>query len=96
MEKEDTTENKLLEMANHFKEVLDEKEKIVDAMKEKYITNKKKIARVYGLIVELQEYIDEVPVSLFDDNDMVVEFLINSIRAITSSVLFNNDTFTLS
>ncbi len=96
MEKEDTTENKLLEMSNHFKEVLDEKEKIVDAMKEKYITNKKKIARVYGLIVELQEYIDEVPVSLFDDNDMVVEFLINSIRAITSSVLFNNDTFTLS
>ncbi len=95
VKKEDTTENELLEMSNHFKDVLDEKENLVNAMKDKYINTKKQIARCYGLIIELQEYLDDVPL-LINVEDDIVDFITNAIRTICSNVLFKTEIIELS
>ena len=93
---EDTTENKLLEMSYHFKELIQEKEKLLNIMKDKYITTKKKIGRCYGLIIELQEYLDDIPIDeLFKEDDMIIDFITNAIRSICSEVLFKSEVIEL-
>jgi len=90
--KEDTTENQLLEMSNHFKELIEEKEDLLNVMKDKYITTKKQIGRCYGLIIELQEYLDDIPIDqIFKEEDMIIDFLTNAIRSICSEVLFKTE-----
>ena len=93
---EDTTENQLLEMSNHFKELIEEKEDLLNVMKDKYITTKKQIGRCYGLIIELQEYCDDIPIDeLFKEDDMIIDFITNSIRTICSNVLFKTEVIEL-
>jgi len=89
-ENKNTTENELLEMSNHFKTVVEEKELILNKMKDKYITTKKQIARCYGLIIELQEYLDDIPLFLNNEDD-IIDFITNSIRTICSNVLFKTE-----
>ena len=93
-----TTENELLEMSKHFKELIEEKESLLNTMKNKYITTKKSIARCYGLIIELQEYLDDITNILYnvDEPDLIIEFLTNSIRTICSELLFKQEVIELS
>ncbi len=94
---EDTTENELLEMSYHFKEVIQEKEDLLNVMKDKYITTKKQIGRCYGLIIELQEYLDDIPIDqIFKEEDMIIDFITNAIRTICSNVLFKSEIIELS
>lgn len=93
---EDTTENELLEMSYHFKELIQEKEDLLNVMKDKYITTKKQIGRCYGLIIELQEYLDDIPIDeLFKEDDMIIDFITNAIRTICSNVLFKTEVIEL-
>jgi len=95
-----TTENQLLEMSKHFKELIEQKETLLNIMKDKYIVTKKTIARCYGLIIELQEYLDDITNILYnsdpDEGDIIIEFLTNSIRTICSNVLFKSEVIELS
>jgi len=90
-----TTENELLEMSKHFKELIEEKENLLNIIKNKYITTKKSVARCYGLIIELQDYLDNITNILYnsdpEEGDIIIEFLTNSIRTICSDVLFKNE-----
>ena len=85
-------------MSKHFKELIEEKEGLLNIMKDKYIVTKKSIARCYGLIIELQEYLDDITNILYngDEGDMIIEFLTNSIRTICSNVLFKSEVIELS
>lgn len=78
-------EQEFVEMSNHFRDTIEEKEKEVTKYKKLFFEERKQFGRIYGLICELQLYIE----SISDiGGDPVYETLAGAIRALVSSKLF--------
>ena len=79
-------EQEFIEMSNHFKEEMEKKEVDITKYKKLYLEERKRFGRVYGLICELQMYIEGISDI---GGDPVYETLGGSIRALASSTLFS-------
>mgnify|MGYP003127425172 CR=1 FL=1 len=80
-------EQEFIEMSNHFKDEMEDKEREVIKYKKKFMEERKRFGRIYGLICELQVYIE----SISDiGGDPVYETLAGSIRALVSTTLFGS------
>lgn len=82
-------ENEFLEMSNHYKEVLEKRELLINTFKKKYMNEKKVIARIYGLMAELIDYMEDT--SPLDNNDIIIEYLTHSIHGICCDNLFKQE-----
>jgi len=87
-EKKNMTENKYLEMADDFKNIMDEKDRKVKKISEKYMELKKDFSRIYGLIRELIDYLEG---TTDIEGEPVYEVLSSSIRMIASNNLFGEE-----
>ena len=79
------TEKEYLNLADDFKNIMDEKDKKLKKISEKYMNQKRDFARVYGLIRELIDYLEG---TTDIEGEPVYEVLSSSIRMITSNNLF--------
>ena len=81
-------EQEYLELADHFKTVLDEKDTELRFYKKKYMAYKRHIARIYGLACEINEYVEDI---LINEMSFTFQILMNSILSLTTSVLFSKE-----
>ena len=84
------TEQEYLDLAQTFKDRMDEKNREYRLIKLKYMNGKKLISQTYGLIRSIQ---NEMGNNFVDD--AVVEWLINEIRSIHSDYLYSEEEQTL-
>ena len=77
------TEQEYLDLAQTFKDRMDEKDKEYRLIKKKYINAKKLISQTYGIIRSIQ---NEMETDFADGH--LIEWLINEIRSIHSDYLF--------
>jgi len=80
------TEQDYLDLAQTFKDRMDEKDSEQRETKEKYMDGRKYACVIYGLIRTLQREMD----SEFHDQ-ILVDWLIAEIRSISSDLLFKNE-----
>ena len=78
-------EQEFVEMSNHFRDTIEEKEKEVTKYKKLFFEERKQYGRIYGLICELQTYIEGISDI---GGDPVYETLAGAIRALVSTRLF--------
>ena len=82
------TEQEYLNICEDFKTQIERKNEELKNYKKLYMNTKKISARNYGLICELQDYLE----NLSDiGGDPVYEHLSNSIRTNVSNILFTNE-----
>ena len=86
----DGNENDFLEMSNHFKKVLDRKDSLLKSIKKKYMDQKKSMARVYGLISELIDYMED-SMGVDYGGDILMEFMSHSIKGVCEDNLFKSE-----
>lgn len=90
--KEDKIENKTeaqyLEICDHFKKIVEEKDKEVIKLKIEGLRIKKLISKFYGLTRAIDEYVDNFLPELNDD---FLGKCINMIRSDCSDILFDKD-----
>lgn len=87
-DKKNMTEKQYLEMADDFKNIMEEKDKKVKKISEQYMNLKKDFARVYGLIRELIDYLEG---TTDIEGEPVYEVLSSSIRMIASNNIFGEE-----
>jgi len=87
-DKKNMTEKEYLNMADDFKNIMEEKDKKVKMICEKYMNLKKDFSRVYGLIRELIDYLEG---TTDIEGEPVYEVLSSSIRMIASNNLFGEE-----
>tara|TARA_R110000803_G_scaffold8098_5_gene26113 strand:- start:2618 stop:2902 length:285 start_codon:yes stop_codon:yes gene_type:complete len=85
MTSDNTTEQQLLEMADHMKELVEQKDTDLRKMKELYMDGKKTIGKLYGLIRILQENADEL------EDGYYMEWVVGEIRRVISDYLFSDE-----
>lgn len=86
------TEQEYLNICEDFKTQIERKNEEIKKYKTMYMNTKKITARSYGLICELQDYLE----NLSDiGGDPVYEHLSNSIRTNVSNILFLNEEVSL-
>lgn len=86
-EKTPQNEKEFLEMSNHFKEIVEKKDKEVIKFKRKFYDERKKLGRVYGLITELQDFLEN---STDIGGDPIYETLSGTIRSLVSTAVFGD------
>tara|TARA_R100000388_G_C7094410_1_gene89183 strand:+ start:81 stop:482 length:402 start_codon:yes stop_codon:yes gene_type:complete len=86
-EKTPQNEKEFLEMSNHFKEIVEKKDKEVIKYKRKFYEERKKLGRVYGLICELQDFMEN---STDIGGDPIYETLSGTIRSLVSTAVFGD------
>jgi len=80
------TEQEYLDLAQSFKDRMEEKDREYRDIKIKYLLGKKLISQTYGLVRSIQSEMDA------DISDSIlVEWLINEIRSICSDYLFEKE-----
>ena len=72
---------------NHFKEIVEKKDKEVIKFKRKFYEERKKLGRVYGLICELQDFMEN---STDIGGDPIYETLSGTIRSLVSTAVFGD------
>ena len=80
-------EQEYLEMSNHFKELIDKKDREIIQFKRKFYEERKKLGRVYGLICELQDFMEN---STDIGGDPIYETLSGTIRSLVSTAVFGD------
>ena len=80
------TEQEYLDLAQTFKDRMDEKNKEQMTIKHLYIGHKKQLSQIYGLLRTVQEEMEGTVV-----DEMLVEWLINECRSICSRILFKSE-----
>ena len=88
----ETTEQQLIEMGNHMKEIVDNKDEELRKYKIKYLEAKKLIAKFYGLIRIIQQEINAN--STWADDEFPtygVDWAIAEIRSNISDYLFADE-----
>lgn len=85
---ENRTENEFLNLANEFQEIMNQKEEKIKHISRKYMDQKKDFARIYGLIRELIDYLDN---STDIEGDPIYEMLSNGVRTVASENLFGKE-----
>ena len=80
------TEQEYLDLAQSFKDRMEEKNREYRLIKLRYMNGKKLISQTYGLIRSIQ---NEMENGFVDDS--VVEWLINEIRSIHSNYLYSDE-----
>ena len=83
---ENKTEAQYLEICDHFKKIVEEKDKEVIKLKIEGLRIKKLISKFYGLTRAVDEYMDN-----FTDNDDFLGKCMNMIRSDCSDILFDKD-----
>ena len=89
----ETTEQQLIEMGNHMKELVENKDAELRKYKIKYIDAKKLIAKFYGLIRIIQQEINAT--STWADDDFPLDWAVAEIRSDISDYLFADEENTL-
>ncbi len=85
---ENKTEAQYLEICDHFKKIVEEKDKEINKIKIEGLRIKKLISKFYGLSRAVDEYMDNFMPELNDD---IVEKCINMIRTDCSDVLYEKE-----
>lgn len=85
---ENKTEAQYLEICDHFKKIVEEKDKEILKIKIEGLRIKKLISKFYGLSRAIDEYIDNF---MPEANDDFVEKCINMIRTDCSDILFDKE-----
>ena len=80
------TEQEYLDLAQSFKDRMEEKDREYRDIKDKYMSGKKLISQTYGLVRSIQTEME----SDLPDN-ILVEWLINEIRSIHSDYLYGDE-----
>tara|TARA_R110002167_G_scaffold108174_3_gene276279 strand:- start:204 stop:482 length:279 start_codon:yes stop_codon:yes gene_type:complete len=81
---DNTTEQQLLEMADHMKELVEKKDSELRKMKMLYMDGKKTLGKIYGLI----RLIDEDNAG---DDGYFMEWIVAEIRSTISDYLFSEE-----
>ena len=89
----ETTEQQLIEMGNHMKEIVENKDEELRKYKIKYLEAKKLIAKFYGLIRIIQQEINAN--STWADDEFPLDWAIAEIRSNISDYLFADEENTL-
>mgnify|MGYP003651608259 FL=1 len=85
MDDDNTTEQHLLEMADHMKDLVEKKDADLRKMKELYMDGKKTMGKLYGLVRILQENTDEL------EDGYYMEWVVAEIRSVISDYLFSEE-----
>jgi len=80
------TEQEYLDLAQTFKDRMDEKDREQIKLKQTYMELKKQMTQIYGIMRTVQ---DEMESTVVDE--MLVEWLINECRSICSRFLFKEE-----
>tara|TARA_R110000744_G_scaffold19104_1_gene50667 strand:+ start:888 stop:1175 length:288 start_codon:yes stop_codon:yes gene_type:complete len=89
----ETTEQQLLEMSKHMKELVDTKDEELRKYKIKYMNGKKLIGKFYGLIRIIQQEINTSDV--WEADDFPLDWAIAEIRSNSSDYLFEDEEHSL-
>ena len=87
----DTTEQKLLEMADDMKNIVEEKDVDLKLYKEKYMELKKNMAKIYELTRCLQNLIEDMGAAEIDVEFVVSAWMLTEIRSYCSDLLFETE-----
>ena len=85
----ETTEQQLIEMAKHMKEIVDAKDIELRKYKIKYIESKKLICKFYGLIRVIQQEFDSNYDLAYDECPL--DWTITELRSNISDYLFGEE-----
>tara|TARA_R110000823_G_scaffold18197_8_gene56994 strand:- start:14099 stop:14392 length:294 start_codon:yes stop_codon:yes gene_type:complete len=87
---ENTTEQKLIEMADDMKTIVEEKDVDLRIYKMKYMDLKKTMAKIYGITRCLQDVLEDMTGGV-DVEFVVGAYMLTEVRSMCSNILFEDE-----